>query len=69
MLKKLINTLKKDEEFYYAWQSNIAMSFYDNCLRYKKTYNKKNLNRQDLHIIANKSAQDFLDLIIKYGSK
>ena len=65
--RKLFNEfakqLRKDSEYYYSWQANIAMAFkdeYDSC-------DKKYKNRQDIHEIANKGAKRFLNLITYLG--
>lgn len=57
----MIDKIKKDKELYYAWQSNIAMAFYDEYRRCEKKY--KNLN--DIHRIANDGAKNFLNLLVK----
>lgn len=57
--------LAKDREegsYYYAWQANIAMAFYD---EFDRTYPKDN----DLDIIgiANRAAKNFLDQLINHN--
>ncbi len=64
-IKILIKELKKDKEFYYGWQSNIAMAFKDKYYNYKKKEKKRWLNMEDLHKIANESAKEFLNLLIR----
>ena len=64
-VKILIKELKKDKGFYYSWQSNIAMAFKDHHYNYKKRKNKRWLNQQDIHEIANESAKNFLNLLMK----
>lgn len=61
MIKKLIKNLKKDKQYYYSWQANIAMAFKDEYDRCSKKYK----NRKDIHNIANKAAINFLNLLIK----
>jgi len=61
MIEKLKKALREDKELYYGYQSNIAMAFYDEYRRNDKKY--KNL--QDIHLIANNAAKNFLDLLIK----
>ena len=63
-IKILIKELGKDKEFYYGWQANIAMAFKDKYYNYKKKKNKRWLNQQDLHNIANEAAKEFLNLLI-----
>ena len=60
MLEKLIEKLKSDKDFYYSWQSNIAMAFYSE-------YDKDPF--EHMHKIANQAAKNFLNLLIKERSK
>lgn len=60
-----LEKLKKDKELYNAYKANIAMSFVDNVNWYKQKTGKKVLNKQDIHIVANKSAEYFLKLLLK----
>ena len=39
------------------------MAFKDEHSRYKKNTGKQTLSREDIHVIANKAADDFLDLL------
>lgn len=58
----LIKELNNDEDYRRSWKDNIAMSFKD----YYSTYNKDKaepLNYEDIHIIANKSAENFLNIL------
>jgi len=57
----LSKELKKDSAYYYGWQSNIAMAFFDAYNRNPKKYK----NREDIHEIANEAAINFLNLLIK----
>ena len=68
-IKILIKELGKDKELYYGWQSNIAMAFKDKYYNYKKKEKKRWLNKEDLHKIANESAKEFLNLLIREGNK
>ena len=61
MIKKLKKALRDDINFYYGWQANIAIAFQDEYARSNKRYK----NRQDVHDISNKAAQNFLNLLIK----
>ena len=61
----LIKELRKDEGYYHSWQSNIAMAFKDKYYSYKKKKNKRWLNQRDIHEIANESAKNFLNLLMK----
>lgn len=59
-IKDLVKALKKDKEYYIAWQANIAMAFKDEHHRqYGRTSQKK------IHEIANQAANNFLNLLIK----
>ena len=55
--------LKEDEDLFHSYKSNIAMSFYDQYYRSEKKYK----NREDIHMIANSAASNFLDLLIRDG--
>jgi hypothetical protein len=61
----IVKMIKEDPEMFYGYQSNIAMAFYDEYLRYKEDHIKKYVNKKDLHIIANDAAENFLNLLIK----
>jgi hypothetical protein len=55
-----------DIDYRRSWIANIAMRFKDNVdyYRYKnKNKRSKYLNRTDIHIIANKAAQEFIDFL------
>jgi len=58
-IKKLVKELKIDKEYAYSWQSNIAMAFYDEYKKRKKRY----VNNKELSIIANKAANNFLNIL------
>ncbi|MCP4651589.1 MAG: hypothetical protein GY853_16125 [PVC group bacterium] len=55
---RFVGTLHEDKELYYAYQSNIAMSFVDELRR-------QGYKLPDEHKIANNAAKQFLDLLIK----
>jgi len=67
-LEKAINVLckalDKDNDYFNSWQASIAMSFKDEWQR--KRSEKKYLNAQDVHNIANKAASNFLETLIKH---
>jgi len=65
VFKYFCKELRGDEELYYSYSANIAMSFKDECYKYKKNNNKKYLSQEDIHIIANTASQNFLNLLIK----
>ena len=60
MITKLKKELKRDEGFYFSWQSNIAMAFYD---EYRRAGN--NLSHAKVKKVANEAAKSFLNLLIK----
>ena len=65
IITKLQKALKKDKDFYYSYQANIAMAIKDEYYWYKKRHNKKYMNSSDLHEICNQGAKNFLNLLIK----
>lgn len=59
MIEKLVEALKADKSegsYYYAWQSNIAVSMQDAYARAE--------DKTDIHNISNEGAKAFLDLLI-----
>jgi hypothetical protein len=64
-VKVVIDEIKSDEELWFAYQSNIAMAFYDN---YRWFIEKNSMRTPDsdemniIHSIANKAAIHFLDV-------
>jgi len=68
-LQKAVKTfrkgLKKNSDFYLAYQANIAMQFIDEYSRKRKEKNYDYMNNQDIHEIANTAARAFLNLLIK----
>jgi len=69
-VKRLTKALLEDKGFYYSYQANIAMAFYDELIKNKEIinyYSKKNYtqNENDLHLtlheITNNAAKRFLD--------
>jgi intergrase/recombinase len=61
-LRKDLGEDNREGSYYYSWQANIAMSFFDVC-RQNKT--KVKVSTKNLHEISNKAAKNFLDLLIK----
>lgn len=60
-VSKLTHELSQDEGLYLAYQSNIAMAFYDEFRnQYPETY------AIDIHKVANDAAKRFLDSFINY---
>lgn len=65
-MRIVCDELRRDQSegsYYYAWQSNIAVSFYNEM----KTYSERNhLNLyMDLHTVSNNAAKRFLNLLIR----
>lgn len=57
----LVEALKTDESCRIGWQANIAMAFKDEFYRINPEL--KNTSSYELHLIANKAADNFLDLL------
>ena len=57
----LRRALREDSDFYYVYQANIAMAFYDEVLRNDHKY----LSHKRLHEISSEAAKNFLNLLIK----
>lgn len=69
-MEETINKLSEalqDKEYRYGWVSNIAMAYVDAEENYKRENNKKGkyLNQSDKHIIANKAAENFINILTK----
>ena len=65
MIEKLKKALTNDKELYYAYQSNIAMSFMDAYDQRIMKKGKRYLNRTERHEVANEAAKHFLNLLIR----
>lgn len=61
-VKTLTKALREDEELYFAYQSNIAMSFFDAM---KPRLSKSELTNNELGEAANKAAVNFMNLWIR----
>jgi hypothetical protein len=61
MIEELVEALKNDKEFYDVYKANIAMAFIDEYGRCEKRYK----NREDIHRISNRAAENFLNLLMK----
>jgi hypothetical protein len=66
-VQKLTKELKKDPDFYFTYQSNIAMSFVDSQRWYfdarPELKHHHKLSQTDIHLIANSAAKHFLNLL------
>lgn len=61
-ISKITTELKNDAGYRESWKTNIAMAYKDCEHRYMKKTGKKQLNKDDKHIIANDAAEFFLKL-------
>jgi len=59
----LKNTLETDEDYRRGWVANIAMAFKDNYYWYKNNNDKEYLNNEDIHIVANNAAENFIEIL------
>ena len=64
-VKTLIEALKSDEDYRRSWSANIAMAFKDEHYRFAGdgAGSVGFVNRDDVHEIANQSADNFLNLL------
>lgn len=61
----LIGVIKNDPEVFDGWKANIAMAVKNEFSRYRKDIEKRSISYSDMHIIANRAAEEFLKLLIK----
>jgi hypothetical protein len=61
----LIEALKTDGGYRESWKANIAMAFKDDYYWYKNNNDKEYLNNQDIHIVANNAADNFLNQLCR----
>lgn len=57
----LVEALQKNEGYRIGWQANIAMAFKDEFYRINSKL--KDTSDYELHLIANKASNNFLDLL------
>lgn len=57
-ISELIKHLKDDPDYYFSWQSNIAMGYFDEAVGNSRD------SRETLHTIANDGAKRFLDNLV-----
>ena len=62
--KVLTDELKKDSDFYYGYQSNIAVAFVDEFNDFYKEVAIADKTKHEIHQIANLAAKRFLDMWI-----
>ena len=60
---KILQNSLKEADYYMAWQDNMAMAFKDEYVR--MVGKSPDLEAEQLHIIANNAAKNFLNLLIK----
>lgn len=58
-MEVLKDALLNDDDYRLGWQANIAMAFKDEYYRNSSKYK----NQQDIHVIANTAAKNFLALL------
>lgn len=61
----ILGQLKCDPDLFMSWQANIAMAVKDEFARYRKKIGKRSVSYTDIHVIANKASENFLNLLIK----
>lgn len=58
----LKDQLINDESYFISWQANLAMAFKDNAAWFKKSHTgKRNTSNTDIHRIANRAADYFIE--------
>ena len=62
-ISKITTELKNDIDYRRSWSANIAMAYKDCEHWYKQKTGKKQLNKEDKHIIVNDAAEHFLKLL------
>lgn len=60
----IFGKIKNDPELFDVWKANIAMAFKDEYSRHKKA-NGRQMSVESVHGIANRAAENFLNLLIK----
>lgn len=63
-VKVITQAFKDDPAYRYSWEANIAMAFKDN-MRWHFSPGEIPVLQEDLHKVANKAADYFLDLLSK----
>lgn len=60
ILKAALSENKSEGSYYYSWQANIAMAFFDQFIN----DHEGSLTQRQLSEVSNKAAKKFLDLLI-----
>lgn len=63
-IKKLINALKTDKNYYNLWESFMSQHFLDEYFNYKENNNKEILSKEDIYFISRKASKNFLNMLI-----
>lgn len=58
----ITSKIAEDPDLWIAYKSCIAMAFKDEYRNYKTNLNKKSMNLNDIHNVANNAADNFLIL-------
>jgi hypothetical protein len=66
LIDGLKKALSEDSDYKQTWQANIAMAFKDEFARWQNKCKDKIPTGAEIHVIANKAAKDFLDVLISY---
>jgi hypothetical protein len=61
-----IGAIKNDPELKHAYICNIAMKFYDEYFIHQEKSKKKYMSKNDIHIISNESAKQFMELLCSF---
>lgn len=65
-ISTLCESLKHDDGYFYSWQANMAMAFYDEYHNVERLNSgpKGALAHPNIHAISNQAAKNFLNLLI-----
>jgi chemotaxis protein CheY-P-specific phosphatase CheC len=61
---QLCDDLRNDKDLFFAWQSNIAMAFYDE-MSGRGIGDNLEIHKSELHEAVNNAAKSFLNALIK----
>jgi hypothetical protein len=61
IIQQFFSILKEDEDYRRSWKDNIAMAFKDEYNRCPIAFS----TNEDIHIVANNAADNFLNLLGK----
>lgn len=63
-IARIATEMENDQDYKRSLQDNIAMAFKDKFEQYKKEKDKKQLSKDDRHIVANNAAEYLVDFLI-----